>query len=303
VSAEHHGSPPIIDPALLQILDSEVSLQLSIINEWLEGSIVPECAGYDQKLFNAFHVINSALSISDVMNMASILASAENLIQRGIAHGFIANVETIACFSQIADAIQATLDDLKQGVAPGDYHALELWVIEKRDELAGLSGSLPASFDLDEGSVEQSTSEKIQIDGYELSIDELERLTDPNSASEASSAVTRPDTPPAPCPAVSETELSPCGADQPSLAEIERQPSFEANNINAQLLSQLVNFCGDVAIYCAVIEEKLGELKANLAEVNKHVSQLIENPISLDAETEAETETRINSINSNPDTP
>jgi hypothetical protein len=248
-------------------------------------------------------VINSAFSISDVMNMASILASAENLIQRGIVHGLIANVEAIACFSQIADAIQATLDDLRQGVAPGRYHALELWVIEKRDELAGLSGSLPASFDLAEGSVEQSTSEKIQIDGYELSLDELERLTDPNSVSEASTAVIRPDTPSATFSAVSETELSPCGVGQPSLADVKRETSFEANNINAQLLSQLVNFCGDVAIYCAVIEEKLEGLKANLAEVNKRVSHLIENPISLDAESETETGTRINSIKNNPDIP
>lgn len=299
--AEDNGSTPTIDPALLQILDSEVSLQLSIINDWLEGSVVSECAGYDQKLLNAFHVINSAFSISDVMNMAGILASAENLIQHSIAHGFTANAETIACFSQIADAIQATLDDLKQGFLPGDYDALELWIIEKRDELAGLSGSLPDSFDLAEGSVEQPTPEKIQIDGYELSLDEFERLTDPNSASEASTAVIRPDTPQAPCSAVSEIELSPYGAVQPSLADGERETSFEANNINVQLLSQLVNFCGDVTIYCAAIEEKLGELKANLAEVNKRVSHLIENPISSNAETGTGTGTLINSIKHNPD--
>ena len=90
---------------------------------------------------------------------------------------------------------------------------------------------------------------------------------------------------------------------QPSLADVKRETSFEANNINAQLLSQLVNFCGDVAIYCAVIEEKLEGLKANLAEVNKRVSHLIENPISLDAESETETGTRINSIKNNPDIP
>ncbi|MFZ9362778.1 MAG: response regulator, partial [Arenimonas sp.] len=58
--------------------------------------------------------------------------------------------------------------------------------------------------------------------------------------------------------------------------------------IRADLLDQLVNFAGEVAIYRARLEQQLGQFKTNLVELDQTTSRLREQLRRLDIETEAQ---------------
>ncbi|MEY3359485.1 MAG: hypothetical protein RI923_745, partial [Pseudomonadota bacterium] len=194
------SAEPIIDPVLLEILKPEVAGHLQTVNEWLQRAAVSGLANYDDALFRAIHTMNGAFAMSEVANMAGILAPAEALVRRGIAHNIAANAETVACLAQVADAVQATLDDLSQNTVPGHFTELESWVAAKRDELPELpSASLTpvALADMateqaaaEQAAAEQAATEKSEADAYGMSLEELERLTDPNYTPDNLAAVT-----------------------------------------------------------------------------------------------------------------
>jgi chemosensory pili system protein ChpA (sensor histidine kinase/response regulator) len=62
----------------------------------------------------------------------------------------------------------------------------------------------------------------------------------------------------------------------------------EVVRIRADLLDQLVNFAGEVAIYRARLEQQLGQFKTNLVELDQTTSRLREQLRRLDIETEAQ---------------
>jgi chemosensory pili system protein ChpA (sensor histidine kinase/response regulator) len=76
------------------------------------------------------------------------------------------------------------------------------------------------------------------------------------------------------------------------LAELETDEAMrtpqEVVRIRADLLDQLVNFAGEVAIYRARLEQQLGQFKTNLVELDQTTSRLREQLRRLDIETEAQ---------------
>uniref|UniRef100_UPI0026229EE9 Hpt domain-containing protein n=1 Tax=Arenimonas sp. GDDSR-1 TaxID=2950125 RepID=UPI0026229EE9 len=157
------GAEPVIDPVLLEILKPEVSGHLQTVNEWLQRASASGSADYDDGLFRAIHTMNGAFAMSEVATMSGVLAPAEALVRRGIAHKIAANAESIACLAQVADAVQATLDDLSQNTAPNPYPELESWVAAKRDELPEMPSSVPTPMALAdmaaEAAAEQAAAE------------------------------------------------------------------------------------------------------------------------------------------------
>ncbi|MFZ9362483.1 MAG: Hpt domain-containing protein, partial [Arenimonas sp.] len=153
-------SEPVIDPVLLEILKPEVAGHLQTVNEWLQRAAVSGHADYEDALFRAIHTMNGAFAMSEVANMAGVLAPAEALVRRGIAHNIAANAETVACLAQVADAVQATLDDLSQNTVPGHFTELESWVAAKRDELPELPTASPTPIALADMAAEQAAAEQ-----------------------------------------------------------------------------------------------------------------------------------------------
>ncbi|MEY3372382.1 MAG: hypothetical protein RLZZ537_850, partial [Pseudomonadota bacterium] len=154
------SAEPVIDPVLLEILKPEVAGHLQTVNEWLQRAAVSGLANYDDALFRAIHTMNGAFAMSEVANMAGILAPAEALVRRGIAHNIAANAETVACLAQVADAVQATLDDLSQNTVPGHFTELESWVAAKRDELPELPSASLTPVALADMATEQAAAEQ-----------------------------------------------------------------------------------------------------------------------------------------------
>ena len=230
---------PVIDPVLLEILKPEVSGHLQTVNEWLQRAAVSDRADFEDALFRAIHTMNGAFAMSEVETMAGILAPAEALVRRGIAHNIAANAETVACLAQVADAVQATLDDLSQNKVTSRFDELASWVAAKRDELPELPSASPTPIALadmaaeqaaaeqaaaeqaaaeqaaaeqaaaeqaaaeqaaaeqaaaeqaaaEQATAEQAAAEKAEADAYGMSLEELERLTDPNYKPKEASAI------------------------------------------------------------------------------------------------------------------
>lgn len=174
------AAEPVIDPVLLEILKPEVSGHLQTVNEWLHLAAFSDRADFEDALFRAIHTMNGAFAMSEVETMAGILAPAEGLIRRGIVHNIAANAETVACLAQVMDAVQATLDDLSQNKVPSRFVELESWVAAKRDELPELPSASPTPIALADMAAEQAAAEQAKVEAYGMSLEELERLTDPN---------------------------------------------------------------------------------------------------------------------------
>ncbi|MBP6533670.1 MAG: Hpt domain-containing protein, partial [Arenimonas sp.] len=129
---------PIIDPVLLEILKPEVGGHLETVNRWLQQAAMTDSPVFGDEVFRAIHTMNGAFAMTEVSSMAGVLAPAESLIRRSIAHHIGVKAEVVACLAQVADAVQATLDDLSNNVLPNAYPDLEAWVSAKRDELPEL---------------------------------------------------------------------------------------------------------------------------------------------------------------------
>lgn len=138
VSAE-----PVIEPVLLEILRSEIGFHLEILNAWLAHAAVSGHAAFEESVLRAIHTINGAFAVSEVSTPTGFLVPAEALVRRGIAHHSVADSETLAGLAQVADAVQAILDDLSADTTPSTYPQLEAWIAILRDRLPDIPVSTP----------------------------------------------------------------------------------------------------------------------------------------------------------------
>ncbi|MCC6757039.1 MAG: Hpt domain-containing protein, partial [Arenimonas sp.] len=194
---------PVIDPVLLEILRPEIGGHLETLNAWLTRSAASGHAEFEDAVFRAIHTMNGAFAMSEVGTLAGVLAPAEALVRRGIAHHASADSEILAGLAQVADAVQATLDDLSANTAPSTYPDLEAWIAALRDRLPDIPLSVPtpaamADIDAQRLEAEQLEAERIEaerIEAVRLEAEHLEtqrllaeRLSAEAAAAEAAAA-------------------------------------------------------------------------------------------------------------------
>ena len=169
-------SEPIIDPVLLEILKPEINAHLETVNRWLTQAVSTENPIFEDALFRSIHTMNGAFSMTEVSTIAGVLSPAESLVRRAIAHNIGAKAEFVACLAQVADAVQATIDDLSNNIHPKAYPDLEAWVIAKRDELPEISKAVIAPMVLADMEAEHLESERIEAERVEAERVEAERV-------------------------------------------------------------------------------------------------------------------------------
>ena len=169
-------SEPIIDPVLLEILKPEINAHLETVNRWLTQAVSTENPIFEDALFRSIHTMNGAFSMTEVSTIAGVLSPAESLVRRAIAHNIGAKAEFVACLAQVADAVQATIDDLSNNIHPKAYPDLEAWVIAKRDELPEISKAVIAPMVLADMEAEHLESERIEAERVEAERVKAERV-------------------------------------------------------------------------------------------------------------------------------
>ncbi|HWR96147.1 MAG TPA: Hpt domain-containing protein, partial [Arenimonas sp.] len=176
IPAKAAETSPIIDPVLLEILTPEVSGHLETVNRWLQQAASADTPAFEDDVFRAIHTMNGAFAMTEVSTLAGVLAPAESLVRRSIAHHIGAKAEVIACLAQVADAVQATLDDLNRNVQPTAYPDLESWVAAKRDELPELPTAAVAPMVLADMEAERVEAERLEAERLEAERVEAERV-------------------------------------------------------------------------------------------------------------------------------
>ncbi len=175
------SAEPIIDPVLLEILRPEIGGHLETLNAWLTRSAASGHAEFEDAVFRAIHTMNGAFAMSEVGTLAGVLAPAEALVRRGIAHHAGADPEMLAGLAQVADAVQATLDDLSANTPPSTYPDLEAWIAILRDRLPDIPLSVPtpaamADIEAQRLEAEQLEAERIEAERIEAARLEAEHL-------------------------------------------------------------------------------------------------------------------------------
>src|SRR3546814_2495899 len=103
--------PASVDALLLEILDTEVSGHLAIVDAWLAEAQSASTPATDA-LLRAVHTMNGAFAMTEVPAITDALSPAETYIRRLLAAKQDASGEGVAAIGELAGVIRATVTGL-----------------------------------------------------------------------------------------------------------------------------------------------------------------------------------------------
>ncbi|NLB58099.1 MAG: hypothetical protein GX805_06465, partial [Gammaproteobacteria bacterium] len=104
--------PAQVDELLLEILDTEVTGHLVVVDGWLEAAAAGTATA-DDALLRAVHTMNGAFAMAEVPAITAVLAPAESWVRRLLVAGGRADGEATDAMRELATLARGSLAGLK----------------------------------------------------------------------------------------------------------------------------------------------------------------------------------------------
>ncbi len=150
------SNQPDIDPALLEILTTEMAMHGAVIDDYL-AECSPAPIPVTDDLLRAVHTLNGAVAMVEVPALSSVLGPAEGYLRRMRGGGLAPDGPGMMSLHRIADLVRQVSDNLgSESALPAEPAGLASRLAEMRDAMPEPSDAYLVDDDVDMGFEEEA---------------------------------------------------------------------------------------------------------------------------------------------------